>query len=101
MFDFGISELGLIAVVALIVLGPEKLPKAARMAGMMVRKLRGSWNSLRYELEREIAAEEMKQALREVSRSVTDASPTKVIDEVVDEAKSIADEVRRTDQDER
>lgn len=101
MFDFGFSELTLIAVVALIVLGPEKLPKAARMAGMMVRKLRGSWNSLRYELEREIAAEEMKKTLRDVSQSVTDANPAKVADEVVDEVKSIADEVRRTEQDER
>ncbi len=40
MFDIGFSELFLIAIVALVVLGPERLPKAARFAGLWVRRAR-------------------------------------------------------------
>lgn len=40
MFDIGFSELLVIAVVALVVLGPERLPKAARFAGLWVRRAR-------------------------------------------------------------
>jgi sec-independent protein translocase protein TatB len=51
MFDLGFSELLLVAVVALIVLGPERLPKAARFAGLWVRRARTQWNSVKSELE--------------------------------------------------
>ena len=44
MFDVGFSELLVIAVVALVVLGPERLPRAARMAGLGVRRARGHWH---------------------------------------------------------
>ena len=47
MFDIGFSELLLIAVVALVVLGPERLPKAARFAGLWVRRARAQWYSVR------------------------------------------------------
>lgn len=65
MFDVGFSELFIIAVVALLVLGPERLPKAARLAGLWVRKARAQWYSVKSELERELAAEELKRALSE------------------------------------
>lgn len=60
MFDVGFSELIIIAVVALLVLGPERLPKAARFAGLWVRRARAQWYSVRAELERELVAEELK-----------------------------------------
>ncbi len=63
MFDVGFSELLIIAVVALLVLGPERLPKAARFAGMWVRRARAQWQSVRTELERELAAEELQRNL--------------------------------------
>ncbi len=63
MFDVGFSELIIIAVVALLVLGPERLPKAARFAGLWVRRARAQWYSVRVELERELASEELKQHL--------------------------------------
>ncbi len=47
MFDFSFSEIGLIAVVGLLVLGPERLPKVARTAGALVRRARTSWQSVR------------------------------------------------------
>src|SRR6186713_1362363 len=65
MFDIGFSELLVIAVVALIVLGPERLPKAARFAGLWVRRARAQWYSVKAELERELAAEDIKRQFTE------------------------------------
>jgi sec-independent protein translocase protein TatB len=64
MFDLSMVELGVIALVALLVLGPERLPKAARTLGFYVRKARQSWYSVRSEFERELAAEELKRSLK-------------------------------------
>ncbi len=63
MFDIGFSELLMIAVVALLVLGPERLPKAARFAGLWVRKARAQWYSVKTEFEREMAADELTRSL--------------------------------------
>lgn len=63
MFDVGFSELLIIAVVALLVLGPERLPKAARFVGLWVRRARAQWYSVKAELERELASEELQRGL--------------------------------------
>lgn len=73
MFDIGFGELLLIAVVALVVLGPERLPKAARFAGLWVRRARAQWHSVRSELERELAADELKRSLDEARSAVDEA----------------------------
>jgi sec-independent protein translocase protein TatB len=65
MFDIGFSEIFVIAVVALLVLGPERLPKAARFAGLWVRRARAQWYSVKAELETELADEELKRSLRQ------------------------------------
>jgi sec-independent protein translocase protein TatB len=70
MFDVGFSELLIIAVVALLVLGPERLPKAARFAGLWVRKARAQWYSVKSELELELAQDEMKKHLQETENSI-------------------------------
>jgi sec-independent protein translocase protein TatB len=70
MFDIGFSELLLIAVVALVVLGPERLPKAARFAGLWVRRARAQWYAVKSELEHELAAEELQRSLRETRAAV-------------------------------
>lgn len=70
MFDVGFSELLIITVVALLVLGPERLPKAARFAGLWVRKARTQWYSVKSELERELAQEEMKKHLQDAENSI-------------------------------
>lgn len=72
MFDIGFSELLVIAVVALVVLGPERLPKAARFAGLWVRRARNQWDSVKQELERELHADEIKRQFRDVQSSVQD-----------------------------
>jgi sec-independent protein translocase protein TatB len=65
MFDVGFSELLMIAVVALIVLGPERLPKAARFAGLWIRRARAQWHAVKSELENEIATEDLRRSLEE------------------------------------
>ena len=64
MFDFSFGELLLVALVALVVLGPERLPKAARFTGLWVRRARAHWFSMKAELENELAADELKRSLQ-------------------------------------
>jgi len=86
MFDIGFSELLLIAVVALVVLGPERLPKAARFAGLWVRRARAQWYAVKSELEHELAAEELQRSLRETRDAVQRTG---------DELRATGDSVRR------
>jgi sec-independent protein translocase protein TatB len=63
MFDIGFSELILVFVIALLVVGPERLPRIARTAGLWVGKMRGFVSSVKAEIDRELATEELKKAL--------------------------------------
>lgn len=63
MFDISFSELLLVGAVALVVLGPERLPAAARTAGGLMRKARASWQSVRAEFEREVASSELRRSV--------------------------------------
>ncbi len=80
MFDIGFWELSLLALVALLVVGPERLPRLARTAGLWIGKGRRLINSVREDIERELKAEELKKILDEQARS----NP---LEEIVDETK--------------
>ena len=67
MIEISFGKLVLLALVALIVLGPEKLPGAARTAGALLRRVRNGWDSVRAEVERELEVEEIKRAAREAA----------------------------------
>jgi sec-independent protein translocase protein TatB len=67
MIEISLGKLMLLALVALIVLGPEKLPHAARTAGALVRRLRSGWDSVRAEVERELEIEDLKRTAREAA----------------------------------
>ena len=69
MIDLGVSKLALIAVVALIVVGPERLPKVARMAGNLFGRAQRYMADVKSEVNRQMEIEEFKQ-LREESASV-------------------------------
>jgi sec-independent protein translocase protein TatB len=73
MFDIGFSELMVIGIVALLVLGPERLPKAAQFVGLWVRRARAQWNSVKSEFERDMASEELKRSLQETRESLRQA----------------------------
>lgn len=74
MFDIGFTELMLCFVVALIVLGPEKLPRVARTVGRWTGQARGYLRNLTAELDRESKLAELKQQLEEANRLVRDQS---------------------------
>lgn len=69
MFDIGALELILIGVVALLVVGPERLPKLARTAGLWAGRARRAFMSVKDEIDREIKAEELKEILRKQAES--------------------------------
>jgi sec-independent protein translocase protein TatB len=73
MFDIGFSELFVVAIVALLVLGPERLPKAARFAGLWVRRARAQWHSVKSEWESELADDELKRSLRDTREQLEQA----------------------------
>lgn len=78
MFDVGFSELLLLSIIALVVLGPEKLPRVARTLGGLTRKARSSWLNLKRSIEAEMRAEELKQPLKkfhdEIKSTVDDVN---------------------------
>jgi sec-independent protein translocase protein TatB len=63
MFDVGFAEILLLSLVALVVLGPERLPRVARTLGGLARRARTSWLSLKRSIEAEMRAEELKKPL--------------------------------------
>ena len=67
MFDIGFFEICLIGVIALLVIGPEKLPRTARTIGLWVGKARGAIRTVKYEIDEQIRMEEMKESIREAT----------------------------------
>ena len=65
MFDIGFTELLLISVISLLVLGPERLPKAARTVGLTIGKIKRSFSNIQEELERQVRTEELKEKLKD------------------------------------
>jgi sec-independent protein translocase protein TatB len=81
VFDIGFSEIVVIAVVALIVIGPERLPKVARTLGHMFGRLQRYVNEVKADISREMELEELRKlqsqvqsAAREIEQSVTHAA---------------------------
>ena len=77
MIDLGVSKLALIAVVALVVVGPERLPKVARMAGNLFGRAQRYMAEVKSEVSRQMEVEEFKKfreesasALKEVESSI-------------------------------
>ena len=83
MFDIGFSELVVIAIVALVVIGPERLPKVARTAGHLLGRLQRYVNDVKSDINREMQLDELKKlqadvqdSARNLERSVTSEMQT-------------------------
>lgn len=68
MFDIGFSELLVVFVVGLLILGPERLPHAAKTAGLWVRKIRRSIGSVQREINAQLDHEELQQKIAETNQ---------------------------------
>ena len=71
MFDVSFSELIVIAMVALIVIGPEKLPKVARTLGMIAGRMQRYVAQVKEEVNREVRFQELQQLQQEIQDTVT------------------------------
>jgi sec-independent protein translocase protein TatB len=85
MFDVGFSELLLILVVALVVVGPERLPKLARTAGLYLGRARRMAASVKADVQRELAAEDLKRTLQ---KQVDAVGLHDIVEETADAATS-------------
>ena len=65
MFDIGFAELMLVGVLGLIILGPERLPKAARTLGLLLGKVRRTMSGIQQEIEREVRQQELEEKLKD------------------------------------
>ena len=66
MFDVGFSELVVIGIVALVVIGPERLPKVARMAGHLLGRMQRYVNDVKADINREIQLDELRKLKSDV-----------------------------------
>lgn len=66
MFDVGFSELIVIGIVALVVIGPERLPKVARMAGHLLGRMQRYVNDVKADINREIQLDELRKLKSDV-----------------------------------
>ena len=88
MFDLGFQELILIGVIALIVVGPERLPKMARTLGLWSGRIRYYVNQVRNDIDREVRAQELRELLDKPAAELGDLSS------VAEEAKSALGEAK-------
>jgi len=90
MFDIGFSELVLIGIVALVVIGPERLPKVARTAGLWVGRMRGFVMSVKADIDQEMRADELKRIMDQQAQSTG-------IHEILEETQESLDELNKPD----
>nr|VFK39749.1 MAG: sec-independent protein translocase protein TatB [Candidatus Kentron sp. SD]VFK49620.1 MAG: sec-independent protein translocase protein TatB [Candidatus Kentron sp. SD]VFK78420.1 MAG: sec-independent protein translocase protein TatB [Candidatus Kentron sp. SD] len=81
MFDIGFWELTIIAIIALLVIGPDRLPEFARTTGLWIRKARQFLSGVRNDIDRELRTEDLKRILKEQEEF-------KAIHEIVEETKT-------------
>ncbi|MCA1324126.1 Sec-independent protein translocase protein TatB [Herbaspirillum sp. alder98] len=74
MIDIGLTKLALIGVVALVVIGPERLPKVARMAGTLFGRAQRYINDVKSEVSREIELEELRKMRTDVEQAASEVS---------------------------
>ncbi len=84
MFDIGFTELLVCAVIALLVLGPERLPQAARTAGRWVGKARRMVQQMSDEIDRQVKAEELRERVKDETENLG-------LNEVQDSVRSALD----------
>jgi len=93
MFDIGFSEFLVIAVVALIVIGPERLPKVARTLGHLFGRMQRYVNDVKADISREMELEELRKLqtnVQDAARSFED-SFSKEVTETQAQLQSVAD----------
>lgn len=104
MFDISFSELMLIGVVALVVLGPERLPRVARTVGHMFGRAQRYMNDVKSDIQREIDLDEInsiKKQMEDASSSIKDSVnqfSNQIKDPLAEAREAVNDLGRQTEQ---
>jgi len=90
MFDVGFSELVVIAIVALVVIGPERLPRVARTAGHLLGRMQRYVNDVKADISREMQLDELKKLQAEMQDSARNfersiSSELQAVEQVVEQ----------------
>lgn len=90
MFDIGFFEICLIGIIALLVIGPEKLPRVARTTGLWLGKARGMVKTVKYEIDEQIRVEELKQSMERAKNTLDNSisAPIKEVESSLDELQN-------------
>jgi len=70
MFDVGFSEMLMVGLIALLVFGPERLPRVAKEAALWIRKLRSMATSVKQEIDRELQLQDLKESMDQRKREM-------------------------------
>ncbi len=97
MFDIAFSEILVIAVVALIVIGPERLPKTARTLGLLFGRLQRYVNEVKADISREMELDELRKLKQEVSSAAADlqSSMTAAVTDLQSNVRSVETELNQ------
>jgi len=93
MFDIGFTELMLVGVIGLIILGPERLPKAARTIGLMVGKMRRTMSGIQQEIEQEMRNQELHEKMKDPMATFRD-EVKEVENSILNQQQDAADKAR-------
>ncbi|OSM97821.1 MULTISPECIES: Sec-independent protein translocase protein TatB [Lonsdalea] len=96
MFDIGFSELLLVMVIGLVVLGPERLPVAVKTVVGWIRALRSLASTVQNELVQEMKLQELKESLKKVEQASNLQNLSPELKASMDELKEAADSMKRT-----
>ena len=109
MFDIGFSELIVIGIVTLVVVGPERMPRVARTAGLLLGRVQRYVNGVKADISREIQLDELKRLQSEMQESARnfeqsmnqeikaiEANVPEAVDSVVSSIQPIAESVNDT-----
>ncbi|NOY66558.1 MAG: twin-arginine translocase subunit TatB [Gammaproteobacteria bacterium] len=88
MFDIGFQELMLVMVVALLVIGPERMPGVARKAGLWFGKARRFIGSVKDDIDREFASDELKRIIQEQKDSIG-------VHEIIEDTKEAIEDAKQ------
>ena len=98
MFDIGFSEIAVIAVVALIVIGPERLPKAARTMGLLFGRLQRYVSDVKADINREMELDELRKLQKQVQGAAQEfkSSVESAAQNVHAEVRGVEDQLNAT-----
>jgi sec-independent protein translocase protein TatB len=100
VFDIGFLELMVVAILGLLVLGPERLPVAARTVGLFIGKIRRTMSNIQDDLERKVRTDELKEKLRDPYATFKDEEDSAAKDNLLQNAigkETVSKEAAHTD----